>query len=169
MIIRPSYVPFVSKGTAIIVAAIIAYGFVTTNSLAQWGVLSDNGLGYLASYALFGLMAIGFLSLTVGFFRRNAYTYMITETDIIVRRQLLTRNIRRIPLASISDVQISQSMLGRLAGYGDIVPISKSGYGILRDVDYQSETVVTEMTDVPNPDHVADYIMSKIEQTPQTG
>lgn len=55
--------------------------------------------------------------------------------------------------------------MGRFMGYGDIVPVTKSGYGLVRDVEYQSESTVAEMTDVPDPDRVADLIMNRVEET----
>ena len=80
-----------------------------------------------------GLVGFGVLGVLIGVVRRNAFTYLITDSDVVVRRQLLRRSVRRIPFSSISDVQVSQSLVGRLARYGDVVPVSKSGYGLVRD------------------------------------
>ena len=93
-------------------------------------------------------------------FVRNAFTYLITDSDVVAKRQLLRRSVRRIPFSSISDVQVSQSIVGRLAKYGDLVPVTKSGYGLVRGTE-PGENIVAEMTNVPNPDKVADLIMSK--------
>jgi uncharacterized membrane protein YdbT with pleckstrin-like domain len=100
----------------------------------------------------------------IGAVRRNMYTYQITDSDLIIQKQLLGRSLRRIPFISISDVEVSQSIAGRLARYGNIVPITKSGYGLVRGMD-KSENKVAEMTNVPNPDKVANLILSRASHT----
>ncbi len=118
-------------------------------------------LSYLVVYIVLGLVGIGLLAILVGIARRNALTYMITDSDVVVQRQLLSRSVRRIPFASISDVEVSQSVIGRMVGYGNIAPVTKSGYGLVRGMD-RTENLVAEMTDVPNPDKVANLILSKV-------
>ena len=51
--------------------------------------------------------------------------------------------------------------MGRLAGYGDVVPVTKSGYGLVRWTQ-AGENIVAEMRDVPKPDKVADLIMLRL-------
>ena len=97
----------------------------------------------------------------IGVVRRNSFTYLITDSDVVVQKQLLRRSVRRIPFSSISDVQVSQSLVGRLARYGDVVPVTKSGYGLVRGTE-PGENIVAEMADVPNPDKVTDLIMSRL-------
>jgi uncharacterized membrane protein YdbT with pleckstrin-like domain len=99
----------------------------------------------------------------IGAVRRNTYTYQLTQSDLIIQKQLLRRSLRRIPFASISDVEVSQSLAGRLAGYGNIAPITKSGYGLVRGME-QTENLVAEMTNVPDPDKVANLILSRTSQ-----
>jgi len=89
------------------------------------------------------------------------HTYQITNSQILIQKQLLSRSVRKIPFVALSDVEVSQTLFGRLAGYGNIVPISKSGYGLVHGVDH-TENLVAEMTNVPNPDRVANLIMSRV-------
>ena len=103
----------------------------------------------------------------IGIVRRNTFTYLITDSDVVVQKQLLRRSVRRIPFSSISDVQVSQSIVGRLVGYGDVVPVTKSGYGLVRGTQ-PGENIVAEMVDVPNPDKVADLIMSRLRTSTVT-
>ena len=65
--------------------------------------------------------------IVIGTVKRNMYAYQVTDSGIIIQKQLLRRSVRRIPFASLSDVEVSQSLVGRLAGFGNVVPISKSG------------------------------------------
>ena len=121
----------------------------------------------LLRYAALAVVGIGLLGVLIGAVRRNAFTYLITDTDVVVKKQLLRRSVRRIPFSSISDVQISQSIVGRLARYGDVVPVTKSGYGLVRGTE-PGENIVAEMADVPNPDKVADLIMARLRASKVT-
>jgi len=153
--IKPSLVPFAWKGFVVILLGVLVYGasFVFQPPLPY----ADS----LLRYAALGLICIGLLGVLIGVVRRNAFTYLITDSDVVVKKQLLRRSVRRIPFSSISDVQVSQTIVGRLAGYGDVVPVTKSGYGLVRGTE-AGENIVAEMADVPNPDKVADLIMSRL-------
>jgi len=153
--IKPSLVPFAWKGFAVVFLGIVVYG---VSFVFQFPSPSAGSLLRIAALALIG---IGLLGVLIGVVRRNAFTYLITDSDLVVKRQLLRRSVRRIPFSSISDVQVSQSIVGRLARYGDIVPVTKSGYGLVRGTEH-GENIVAEMSDVPNPDKVADLIMSRL-------
>ena len=153
--------PFAWKGFIVVLLGVVFYGvsFVFVFPLPS----VDSFLRY-ASLALIGL---GFVGVLIGVVRRNAFTYLITDSDVVVKRQLLRRSVRRIPFSSISDVQVSQSIVGRLARYGDVVPVTKSGYGLVRGTE-PGENIVAEMADVPNPDKVADLIMSRLRASKDT-
>jgi uncharacterized membrane protein YdbT with pleckstrin-like domain len=153
--IKPSLVPFAWKGFAVMLLGLVVYG---VGFVFQFPVPSAN---FLLRYAGLGLIGVGFLGVLIGSVRRNAFTYLITDSDVVVKKQLLRRSLRRIPLSSISDVQVSQSIVGRLVGYGDVVPVTKSGYGLVHGTE-RGENIVAEMADVPNPDKVADLIMSRL-------
>ncbi len=124
------------------------------------------GFGYLLGFVFLGLAGLGLVMISVGAVRRNMYTYQLAQSDLIIQKQFLSRSVRRIPFASISDVEVSQSFVGRLARYGNIVPISKSGYGLVRGME-RTENVVAEMRNVPNPDKVANLIMSRASLVPR--
>jgi uncharacterized membrane protein YdbT with pleckstrin-like domain len=153
--IKPSLVPFAWKGFVIILLGIVVY--VVSFALQ----FPSPSVGSLLSLGALALIGIGLLGVLIGVVRRNAFTYLITDSDVVVKRQLLRRSVRRIPFSSISDVQVSQSIVGRLARYGDIVPVTKSGYGLVRGTEH-GENIVADMADVPNPDKVADLIMSRL-------
>lgn len=157
MKIKPSLVPFTWKGILVILLGLVlSLGLSVFQTLLPFLI----GFGYLLTLAGLGLVGLGFLMGLVGLVRRNMYTYQLTDSDLIIQKQFLGRSARRIPLASISDVEVSQTFVGRLAGYGNIVPISKSGYGLVRGME-RTENVVAEMTNVPNPDKVASLIISR--------
>ncbi len=159
--IKPSLVPFAWKGFVVVLLGIVVYG---VSFVFQFPLPSADSL---LRYAALGLIGIGLLGVLIGAVRRNAFTYLITDSDVVVKKQLLRRSVRRIPFSSISDVQVSQSIVGRLARYGDIVPVTKSGYGLVRGTE-PGENIVAEMADVPNPDKVADLIMSRLRASKVT-
>ena len=159
--IKPSLVPFAWKGFLVVLLGVAVF---VVSFVFQFPSSSAASLLRIAALALIG---IGLLWVLIGVVRRNAFTYLITDSDLVVKRQLLRRSVRRIPFFSISDVQVSQSIIGRLVGYGDIVPVTKSGYGLVRGTEH-GENIVAEMADVPNPDKVADLIMSKLRASKAT-
>lgn len=155
--IKPSFVPFAWKGFLVVLLGLVVFGVSFLFSSA----------GFLLMYVALGLVGLGVLGMLIGVVRRNAFTYLITDSDVVVQRQLLRRSVRRIPFSSISDVQVSQSIVGRLANYGDLVPVTKSGYGLVRGTE-RGENIVAEMADVPSPDKVADLIMSRLRTSKAT-
>jgi len=154
--IKPSMVPFAWKGAVIVIIGIALY-FASSAIIIPTALVPVIFVQYLA----LALIGLGFLAVLVGAVRRNTFTYLVTDQAVIVQRQLLGRNVRRIPFASISDMQVSQSFAGRIAGYGNIAPVTKSGYGLVRGMD-RAENMVAEMTNVPKPDKVAELILSRV-------
>jgi membrane protein YdbS with pleckstrin-like domain len=162
--IKPSFIPYVWKGLTLMILGVIVYVAVSAIPLPL--PLPSPAFGALVSYVGPALIALGLLGVFVGAIRRNMFTYLISDRDVVVQKQLLRRSVRRIPFAAISDLQVSQTPIGRLAGYGNIAPVTKSGYGLVRGMD-RAENVVQEMINVPKPDKVADLIMSKASVSPE--
>ena len=158
--IKPSLLPFAWRG---LVAAAVGVALFVESSVVQFPGTFVYSSGYVLTLAG-ALIGLGILMILIGITRRNMYTYQITNSYIAIQKQLLRRSVRRIPFASLSDVEVSQSLIGRLAGFGNIVPITKSGYGLVHGVD-PTESIVARMTNVPHPDSVADLIMSRASQT----
>lgn len=157
ILIKPSYVPFVGRWLTVLILTLSAFVAVKTNMFpALESAMS------LLDYVFLIIGSISLLGSLLGVARRNAYSYLITGTGIVVKKQLFRRNVRQIPFTSISDVYINQTIFGRLAGYGDIVPVTKSGYGIVHDMEYSSEATTSTITDVSRPDEVAEIIMQRI-------
>jgi uncharacterized membrane protein YdbT with pleckstrin-like domain len=169
IIIKPSFIPYVWKGLTLVVLGVIAYALAFMMPLPfsfPSLSLASLTLRALVRYAALALTVLGLLGVLVGAVRRNIFTYIISDRDVVVQKQLLRRSVRRIPFTSISDIQVSQTLVGRLAGYGNIAPVTKSGYGLVQAID-RAENVVQEMINVPKPDKVADLIMSKVSTMPQ--
>lgn len=153
--IKPSLIPFTWKSSLVVLFGLAVY---VANILLR---LPAPILGPLFRITGLALICLGILGMFVGVIRRNTYTYTISNSDLILQRQLLRRSVRRIPFTSITDVQVSQSLAGRLAGYGNVVPVTKSGFGLVRGVE-PGENIVAEMVDVPHPDKIVQLIMSRL-------
>jgi len=155
--IRPSLLPFTWKGLIVVIFSLVAFA---GSFMVQIPMPLPYSSGYVLTLIGLSLLGLGFLMIVIGSVKRNMYTYQVTDSGIIIQKQLLRRSVRRIPFASLSDVEVSQSLVGRLAGFGNVVPISKSGYGLVHGAD-PTENIVAEMTNVPYPDKVANLIMSR--------
>ena len=73
-------------------------------------------------------------------------------------------SILRFFTAMINGSSVNKSIL---VGNGDVVPVTKSGYGLVHGTE-PGEKVVAEIADVTNPDRVADLIMSRLRATKVT-
>lgn len=162
--IKPSLIPYTWKGLTLALLGLAIYGAVST-FLPQLQSVSPVYVppSILTGVALLFVL-VGALGILVGVVRRNMFTYLITNSEMIVQKQLFTRNVRRIPFASLSDVEVSQTLIGRLARYGNVAPVTKSGYGLVRGMD-RAENITAEMSNVPNPDQVANIILTRASAT----
>ncbi len=101
---------------------------------------------------------IACISFIIAQIYRNANTYLLTREGIIIRRSLLSSVRREIPYTRISDVTIQRTFLGRVFGYGDVIPISMSGFGITGQERYRSEERLDQLDSVPKPREVSQFI-----------
>lgn len=166
--IKPSLIPFIWKGFALVLVGFVVY----VGTAAVQSRLRSISPVYIPPSVLnavfLGLVGLGLLAILFGVVRRNMFTYILTDSEMMVQKQLFGRSIRRMPFASLSDIEVSQTLVGRIAGYGNIIPVTKSGYGLVRGID-RSENIVAEMTNVPNPDKLADAILARASLTPGSG
>jgi uncharacterized membrane protein YdbT with pleckstrin-like domain len=158
--IKPSLIPYTWKGLALALLGLAIY-VETPTLLPRLQSVSPvyAPLSVLNGVALL-LVLVGALGVLVGVVRRNMFTYLITNSEVTVQKQFLRRSVRRIPFASLSDVEVSQTLVGRIAGYGNVAPVTKSGYGLVRGMD-RAENITAEMTNVPNPDKVASIVLTR--------
>ncbi len=73
---------------------------------------------------------IGFLVVEV---YRRSHKYIITNMRMIFRGGVLTQQERTIRYDKITDIHAKQGVLGRICGFGTIIPISQSGFGLGSD------------------------------------
>ncbi|MFQ5918899.1 MAG: PH domain-containing protein [Thermoplasmata archaeon] len=60
---------------------------------------------------------------------RRTHTYVVTDLRLILRAGILTKSERSILFENVSDMETKQGVLGRIFGYGHIIPVTASGLG----------------------------------------
>ena len=64
---------------------------------------------------------------------RRSHKYVITNLRIIFKGGLLTKRERTIRYDKIADIDAKQGILGQIFGFGTIIPVSQSGFGLGSD------------------------------------
>ena len=76
---------------------------------------------------------IGFL--LVELFRRS-HRYIISNQRIVFKGGIVTKEQRTLRYDKITDVNTKQGILGQIFGFGTIIPISQSGFGLGSDQSF---------------------------------
>ncbi|MEM3401708.1 MAG: PH domain-containing protein [Candidatus Hadarchaeales archaeon] len=63
-------------------------------------------------------------------FYSRAFTYFLTNKRIVIYKRFITISSRQIQYDDLSDVVVDQGIIGRLFGFGNVIPITKSGLGL---------------------------------------
>jgi len=61
---------------------------------------------------------------------RRSHVYTVTNLRMILRKGLFTFDERRVMFKNITDLDVHISILGRIFNYGDIIPVTASGFGL---------------------------------------
>ena len=118
---------------------------------------------------------------------RRSITYVIGETEILMRGGILRRQEHAIPYDKIGRVILEQGLLGRLLNYGTIIPVGLAawgeeyytravgagggGHGLVAGVGYArtlqeiSRDPLKVLYGVPNPERVYRLIEDKVSFT----
>ena len=67
---------------------------------------------------------------------RKSHRYIITNYRLILRGGMLIRKKRSLRYEKISDLGGEQGLLGRIFGFGNIIPITSSGFGLGEDESF---------------------------------
>jgi len=141
---------------AIILSAIIPVPVISVPQAFQ-------GLFNILSLASLLTGAVACISFPIAVAYRNANTYVLTSNGIMICRSFISRIRREIPYIRVSDVTVEQTLLGRIFSYGDIIPVSISGFGIIGEERYAAERRLDQLNSVSKPYHVAQLIMEQVE------
>jgi len=76
------------------------------------------------------LVLLGLLFLIATYFYSGAFTYYLTNKRIVIYRKFITISTRQIQYDDISDVVVDVGIIGRIVGFGNVIPVTKSGLGL---------------------------------------
>ncbi|MGB1697027.1 MAG: PH domain-containing protein [Thermoplasmatota archaeon] len=122
-------------GAAIAVAAIrwrVFFGYLLAGILATvitavW-FKGDEADALPFWLALTSIPALGWMEI-----QRVSHSYILTNLRILFRGGTMVSMERQIRYESITDIDGKQSILGRIFGYGTLIPITQSGFGLGND------------------------------------
>ena len=93
----------------------------------------QEGSGIFIPYYTILVSIIGFL--IVELYRRS-HRYVISNQRIVFKGGVLTKQERTLRYDKISDINSKQGILGQIFGFGTIIPISQSGFGLGSDSSF---------------------------------
>jgi uncharacterized membrane protein YdbT with pleckstrin-like domain len=88
------------------------------------------GLGTYVLDLLLLLLLVGIIWLLVRYLRWVSTLYAVTNQRVLVKRGILSRNFDEIPILQVRGVDVHQSILQRILGYGTIRVSSEGGRAI---------------------------------------
>ena len=97
--------------------------------ISLWLGYTDNNGIFIPFYSV-SISILGFL--IVELFRRS-HKYIISNKRIVFKGGVVTKQERTLRYDKITDINSKQGILGQIFGFGTIIPISQSGFGLGSD------------------------------------
>ncbi len=94
----------------------------------KWNLWSNAHL-FIPLYTIF----IFLLGLPIVELYRRSHRYILTNLRLLLRGGVLRVKERSLRYEKITDIDASQGILGKIFGFGDIIPITPSGFGMGQD------------------------------------
>ncbi len=111
---------FMSRLPLVANALVAALGIYISTTLA---------IHFALFFPLFSVVC-GVVVLIIVTVYADSHTYYITNERIIMKRSFISRKTREIFYEKLSDISVEQSVLGRIFNFGNVVPITQSGFGL---------------------------------------
>lgn len=116
----------------------IFFGYLAVGLLAMIGSLaiSNGWLDDPGQYVLALPLMLGVLSLPALLgteMNRRSHRYILTNLRIIFRGGFFVQKERQLRYESITDLDGTQGILGRIFNYGTLIPVTQSGFGLGAD------------------------------------
>ncbi len=83
---------------------------------------------YTLTLSIFGFLLVEWY--------RRSHKYLISNQRIIFKGGIVTKEERTLRYDKISDINAKQGVLGQIFGFGTIIPISQSGFGLGADQSF---------------------------------
>lgn len=97
-----------------------------------WQGSIDNVKLFIPFYTV-AVSIIGFLMVEL---YRRSHKYIISNLRIIFKGGVVTKRERTLRYDKITDVDARQGILGQIFGFGTIIPVSQSGFGLGSDKSF---------------------------------
>jgi hypothetical protein len=93
--------------------------------------LSENGMETRDAHLMLGggvaLLICGAVGILIGMVRRNATEMAVTNHRVVIKTGLIGRKTIEMLLNKVESIEVSETALGRMLGYGTIVIIGTGG------------------------------------------
>jgi len=106
--------------------------FAGAFGLIYWQHWENNTSLFIMVYSV-AVSIVGFLIIEL---YRRSHKYIITNLRIIFKGGVLTKRERTIRYDKIADIDAKQGILGQIFGFGTIIPVSQSGFGLGSDKSF---------------------------------
>ncbi len=84
---------------------------------------------------------------TIDLYRR-AHHYYVTNKRIVTELRFLVVKSRELPISKINDLVVEVPILGRLFGFGHVIPLTASGLGVGQDLALAGTSIKVHRFDV---------------------
>ncbi len=75
---------------------------------------------------------------------RRSHHYLITNLRLVLKGGIIVKRERSLRYEKIADVEYSQGILGKIFGFGNIIPVTQSGFGLGSDASFAAGGVEVE-------------------------
>ena len=99
-------------------------------------MLWQNWLDSAGVFIPFYTLAIAILGFLLVEWYRRSHKYIISNQRIVFKGGIVTKEERTLRYDKISDINAKQGVLGQIFGFGTIIPISQSGFGLGSDQSF---------------------------------
>jgi membrane protein YdbS with pleckstrin-like domain len=103
--------------------------FIGAIGLVFWQHWESATALFLLVYSV-AVSIVGFLIIEL---YRRSHKYIITNLRIMFKGGVLTKRERTIRYDKVADIDAKQGVLGQIFGFGTIIPVSQSGFGLGSD------------------------------------
>lgn len=99
-------------------------------------IFTQNWFGIVGVFIPFYTVAISIMGFLLVEWYRRSHKYIISNQRIIFKGGILTKEERTLRYDKISDINAKQTIIGQIFGFGTIIPISQSGFGLGTDKSF---------------------------------
>jgi len=96
-------------------------------------MLWTGSFGSAGIFIPFYMVAISIIGFLIVELYRRSHKYIISSNRIIFKGGVITKEERTLRYDKITDINSKQGILGQIFGFGTIIPISQSGFGLGSD------------------------------------